>query len=68
MRYAKTCPQIKFSLSKKHFPAQPARDKVKDKDKVIFVAPRCFHEHLDIFTEVEKPDSQNLIETPFGGR
>ena len=66
--WPKTCPQIKFSLSKNYFPAQPARDKVKDKDKVIFVAPRCFHEHLDIFTEVEKPDSQNLIETPFGGR
>ena len=29
---------------------------------------RCFHEHLDIFTEVEKPDTQPLIETPFGGR
>ena len=66
--WPKTCPQIKFSLSKNYFLAQPARDKVKDKDKVIFVAPRCFHEHLDIFTEVEKPDSQNLIETPFGGR
>ena len=66
--WPKTCPQIKFSLSKTYFPAQPARDKVKDKDRVIFVVPRCFHEHLDIFTEVEKPDSQNLIETPFGGR
>jgi len=30
--------------------------------------PECFHEHLDIFTEVEKPDTQPLIETPFGGR
>ena len=29
---------------------------------------RCFHEHLDMFTEIEKPDSQPLIETPFGGR
>jgi hypothetical protein len=29
---------------------------------------RCFHEHLDIFTEVEKPETQPLIETPFGGR
>ena len=66
--WPKTCPQIKFSLSKNYFLAQSARDKVKDKDKVIFVAPRCFHEHLDIFTEVEKPDTQNLIETPFGGR
>ena len=66
--WPKNCPQIKFSLSKNYFPAQPARDKVKDKDKVIFLALRCFHEHLDIFTEVEKPDSQNLIETPFGGR
>ena len=31
-------------------------------------AARCFHEHLDMFTEIEKPDSQPLIETPFGGR
>jgi len=30
--------------------------------------PECFHEHLDMFTEIEKPDSQPLIETPFGGR
>eukprot|EP00090_Calanus_glacialis_P014380 TRINITY_DN23170_c0_g1_i1.p1 TRINITY_DN23170_c0_g1~~TRINITY_DN23170_c0_g1_i1.p1 ORF type:complete len:870 (-),score=100.53 TRINITY_DN23170_c0_g1_i1:1263-3872(-) len=30
--------------------------------------PECFHEHLDIFTEIEKPDTQPLIETPFGGR
>ena len=33
-----------------------------------FLYFRCFHEHLDMFTEIEKPDSQPLIETPFGGR
>jgi len=30
--------------------------------------PECFHEHIDIFTEVQYPDKQPLIETPFGGR
>jgi len=30
--------------------------------------PECFHEHVDIFTEIENPDKQPLIETPFGGR
>jgi len=30
--------------------------------------PECFHEHIDIFTEIANPDMQPLIETPFGGR
>ncbi len=31
---------------------------------------RCYHEHLDLFTEISRPDSASngLIETPFGGR
>lgn len=29
---------------------------------------RCFHEHLDLFTEVKNPKSAALIDTPFGGR
>ena len=29
---------------------------------------RCFHEHLDLFTEIKNPDVKSLIETPFGGR
>ena len=30
--------------------------------------PECFHEYLDLFTEVRKPEDKSLIETPFGGR
>jgi len=30
--------------------------------------PECYHEHIDIFTEIENLDKQPLIETPFGGR
>ena len=29
---------------------------------------RCFHEHLDLFTEIQRPEMTSLIETPFGGR
>ena len=29
---------------------------------------RCYHEHVDLFTEIESPEKQPLIETPFGGR
>ena len=30
--------------------------------------PECYHEYLDLFTELRKPDDQSLIQTPFGGR
>lgn len=30
--------------------------------------PECYHEHLDLFTEIKQPDVRSLIETPFGGR
>ena len=30
--------------------------------------PECFHEYLDLFTELRKPEDKSLIETPFGGR
>ena len=30
--------------------------------------PECFHEYLDLFTEIQKPKDNSLIETPFGGR
>ena len=30
--------------------------------------PECFHEYLDLFTEIQKPKDKSLIETPFGGR
>jgi len=30
---------------------------------------RCYHEHLDLFTEISERDSNKLlIESPFGGR
>ena len=29
---------------------------------------RCYHEHLDLFTEIKRQDVSSLIETPFGGR
>ena len=55
----------------KHFPQQrsPTIKACSEvKLTLVALAGRCFHEHLDIFTEVEKPDTQPLIETPFGGR
>jgi len=30
--------------------------------------PECFHEYLDLFTEIQRPKDKSLIETPFGGR
>ncbi|XP_059082755.1 cubilin-like isoform X2 [Tigriopus californicus] len=30
--------------------------------------PECFHEHLDLFTEIQRAEVTSLIETPFGGR
>lgn len=33
-----------------------------------FVLLRCYHEHVDIFSEMENLDKKTLIETPFGGR
>jgi len=30
--------------------------------------PECFHEHLDLFTEIKNPNVESLIKTPFGGR
>ena len=30
--------------------------------------PECYHEYLDLFTEIRKPEDKSLIETPFGGR
>ncbi len=35
---------------------------------VITLFSRCYHEHLDLFTEIRRPDVTSLIETPFGGR
>ena len=35
---------------------------------VITLLSRCYHEHLDLFTEIRRPDVTSLIETPFGGR
>lgn len=29
---------------------------------------RCFHEHLDLFTEIKDRNVESLIKTPFGGR
>lgn len=29
---------------------------------------RCKHEYLDLYSEVQNPDSNELINSPFGGR
>ncbi|XP_023327852.1 dorsal-ventral patterning tolloid-like protein 1 isoform X2 [Eurytemora carolleeae] len=35
---------------------------------LIGTPPECYHEHVDIFSEMENLDKKTLIETPFGGR
>lgn len=51
--------------NKKHDKPQP--ETIRNQLKFSSL-PRCIHEFMDVYSEVQRPDQSELINTPFGGR
>ncbi len=55
-------------MCREHLQSKTFSANVNDIDEIGFNDCRCYHEYLDLFTELKKNQVGQLIETPFGGR